>query len=144
MGETIDTGRNIIWRNVTSDIFHNIWDSHLGEDVSTVGMAYYGEGLGSHNVFLDISWKYTIIASVLFFIIIFLIINRLYRDLSGQAQKCMLITWFAILLHMTFESSLFVGAIDYTMCLIMPLLLLKLQGKEEALESSNTGGNKDE
>ncbi len=110
-GETIFTGREVIWRNITLIILANPVKLHVGEFVDTTGFAYYGNGLNSHNSGLEIAWEYSLVFAIIFFVLLFKFVNRI---IDMKEEFSILIPCLCgVFLHMSFEVSYFVGGFDY-------------------------------
>ena len=128
-GQTIYTGREIVWANVTKEILINPFKIHVGEIVPTTGMEYYGEGLNAHNVFLEISWRFSPFVAILFFTMFYKTIKYIIKMASELTIKTILPLLCSVFIHMTFEASLFVAALDYSLLIFLPIIILVSKDK---------------
>ena len=123
LGDVIETGREIVWENATQRIWKSLFEIHIGQSVPTIGLQYYGEGLGAHNTFLEIAWRYSGAVFILFTLFFYKVFRQVINKASDKALKVILPTLIAVLFHATFESVFFVGAFDYTLLILIPIMM---------------------
>ncbi|MBQ6702963.1 MAG: O-antigen ligase family protein [Clostridia bacterium] len=127
-GEGIETGREVVWRNALELISANVFGVHIGQDVPVHDLAYYGEGLKCHNVFLEISWKYSLVVSVMCLVLFYLTVQYVFKKASDGAIRLIAPIFCAMFWHMAYEATLFVGAFDYSFLFVAPIMMLLVNG----------------
>lgn len=129
------TGRDGIWEKVISSTIRNPLDAHFTESIISEG-SYYVENLSAHNVFLELVWKYSLPTGILFAIFIYMIFDKTSAFLSkGKVPTMLFATFVACLLHMCFEATLISGALDFSLYIVLPLVLgLKVDFEEKKHE----------
>ena len=137
LGETVFTGRDIIWGNVLEELRETPLKMHFGEKVPTKGFAYYGKGLNSHNSILEIMWRYSVPIGIVFLIMFYMLIRRLIAVVDAKKYAPIMAGFCAAIVHMSLEASLFVSALDYTLYFILPLFIAVSLSKKDIKESLN-------
>ena len=134
-GETVETGRELVWKNAIPLVWRNVFGVHFGKKIPMDVFQYYSGVLDSHNAFLGIAWNYSAVVSVLFLAVVFLSLRRLFRYLSNEKISRMAPYLLVIFIHMAFETSLFGGAFDYTILCLFPILCILNKGYKKDIVS---------
>lgn len=124
LGESVLTGREVVWKNAADILLSRPFVTHIGSAVPIDSIAYYGQGLGCHNAFLEISWRYSFVVTGMLFACLLLTIRKIFKETSVATQRKIVPILLASLWHMSFESSLLVGAFDYTLLMLIPVLMI--------------------
>jgi hypothetical protein len=112
------TGREVIWPYVLEVVF----DHPLSMRVDEVVLDHYGGDLGAHNAWLDIAWKYSLPVAVLFLIAIFNMGKWIVKKSNTPNSSVLISCFICGLIHMSFETSIISGALDYTLYFFIALL----------------------
>ena len=132
LGQTVYTGREVLWENATKIIFEDVFKIHMGQEIPTTGMNYYGEEvLGAHNAFLEIAWRNTIFVSISFFVVLCFFIKKIYSRAKQMNIMPIVISICVVLLHMSTESTFFVGSFDYSLLILMPISIFLSKPTQE-------------
>lgn len=123
LGKPLLSGRNILWKNIIYILFENPLSTHFTEWVPTTGFSYYGSGLNSHNTLLEIGWNYSMISMLFFLIVLFIFFKQIEKNCFKINNFASLAILSSIMFYMSFEASIFTGALDFTLCFILPVLI---------------------
>ena len=83
--------------------------------ISVEAENYSGE-LNAHNVWIEIGWNFSLEVSVIFVIALLYMSHHLLVSLVGKERSAVIAaTLVAGIIYMTFEASLIVGALDYSL-----------------------------
>ena len=119
----ITTGRDGIWLKVISESFASPFKANFTDPIFPYSVTY-GQQINAHNVLLELTWRYSMPIGVFFIIFMFLIISKTNKLVGRNRFSMMLFATLIIcLVHMCFEASLISGALDFSLYIVLPLVM---------------------
>lgn len=119
----ITTGRDDIWGKVISDSMLNPFKANFTDPIFPNSVTY-GQEINAHNVLLELTWRYSIPIGIFFIIFMYLIISKTNKLVGRNRFSIMLFATLATcLIHMCFEASLISGALDFSLYIVLPLVM---------------------
>lgn len=118
LGVSAWTGRENLWPLV----IENLISEPFGFRINRMLYNSYGVDLGAHNAWLSVAWNYSVPVAIIFLASLFKIGKRLVSIDNGRESSILIACFIGGLLHMSFESSLLCGALDYSLYFIWTLL----------------------
>lgn len=117
LGASAWTGREELW----PDIIQTLTSDPFGFKIDQVVHELYGVDLGAHNVWLTVGWNYSVPVTVVFLISVFCIGNTFLRNSHGKNTAVLIACFIGGLLHMSFESAIICGALDFSLYFLCTL-----------------------
>ena len=99
------TGRTLIWDNVIVFIKTKLIIGY-GREKNTLVASKLGNGefVDAHNTILDVLYKGGIVSLIIFFIMLILPVNELYKYRKSRITKLMAVILFSFFIMMNFEA----------------------------------------
>lgn len=141
----ITTGRNTIWEKVISTALANPFNANFTDPILPESVTY-GQVINAHNVLLELIWRYSIPVGIFFIIFMYMIISKANKMVGRNKLSIMLFAVFATcLVHMCFEATLISGALDFSLYVVLPLVMgFNLEWKKGNKNIELIKGNEDD
>lgn len=144
-GKLLFSGRETVWRIYLQEILFHPFAMHVGETINMSDLLYQAS-FNTHNAWLHVAWEYSLLAGILFLVALLILMLKMSRKMRFCKEQRLITACFcAGLFHMTFEASLIVGALDFTLLYLMPVLLGANYEKpdKKRIEKSNRTGREE-
>lgn len=112
------TGRDVIWPYAIEKLMENPFVFRINEVLYELN----GGDLGAHNVWLTVAWNYSLPVAIIFIISLFRLGKSLFADNRTKEVSVLIAYFVGGVWHMSFESSILVGALDYSLYFLLTLL----------------------
>jgi hypothetical protein len=140
MGKLLFSGRETVWRLYFEEILTHPLSTHIGDTISMTEVLYQAN-FNTHNAWMQVAWEYSLPVGGLFLLCFFLFLQGVIKvTRSSKKGKWILACFCAGMIHMTFESALIVGALDYTLLYVFPLFVIPVCCERAAPLSSGKAG----
>jgi hypothetical protein len=113
LGKSFFSGREVLWNNIFTIVTQNPLIVNFNQSVPTIGMGYYGDGLGTHNAFLGILWNYSLPVMVLIYFLFIFKVHNCSKKVKGIVGISMIAVLLSMFFHMAFEETLLSGGVNY-------------------------------
>ncbi len=141
----ITSGRNNIWETVINSAFANPFNANFTVPILSESILY-GQAINAHNVLLELIWRYSLPVGLFFIIFMHMMLSKTNKLVGRNRLSIMLFATFAIcLVHMCFEASLISGALDFSLYIVLPLVMgFNLEWNKGNKKIELKKGNEDE
>ncbi len=117
------TGRPSIWEKVITESFANPLRANFTDPIFSDSITY-GHEINAHNVVLELVWRYSLPIGFFFILFIYMLISKTNKIVGRDKASFMLFaTTISALVHMCFEATLISGALDFSLYIILPLVM---------------------
>lgn len=141
----ITTGRDDIWGKVMSAALANPFEANFTDQILPNSITY-GQFINAHNVLLELIWRYSLPVGVFFIVFLCMITSKANKMVGRDRPSTMMFVTFATcLVHMCFEATLISGSLDFSLYIVLPLVMsfnLELKKTKKSIELKK--GNDDE